>query len=140
MNPPSGIYSYANTKARTVTPPVQEEQTVLTADGAWGWGGPAGGLRDARPAACRLPCAVNSQRRDTRGPDGRSSTVTRPGGSCPVLSFRAGSPYKPSSPRTTADCKGAKGKPRPWGDQNEQACLPDPLFRAEIRLISSDLP
>ena len=68
------------------------------------------------------------------------SLGTRPGGSCPVLSFRAGSPYKPSSPRTTADCKGAKGKPRPWGDQNEQACLPDPLFRAEIRLISSDLP
>ena len=74
------------------------------------------------------------------GPRAEAPLSPTLGGSCPVLSFRAGSPYKPSSPRTTADCKGAKGKPRPWGDQNEQACLPDPLFRAEIRLISSDLP
>lgn len=42
-------------------------------------------------------------------------SVTGLGGSCPVLSFRVGSPYKPSSPWTTAGCRGVKGKPRPWG-------------------------
>ena len=89
----------------------------------------------------RLPCAVNSQRRGTRGPEGSSSTVChRPWGLLPVLSFRAGLPTSPSVHGPQQAAEEPRASPGLGGIRMNRRAPQPPLFRAEIRLISSDLP